>query len=316
MKTDILNKASRAFHKVGFTLKKHSPEILMVTGIAGVIGSAVMACQATTKVSGIIEEHNQKLNDIQAVLENEEISAEEYSEEDSKKDTAIVFVQTGVELVKLYGPSVALGALSIGCILASNNILKQRNVALAAAYTTIDNSFKEYRNRVVERFGKQIDKELKYNIKSKEIDVVEVNEKGEEKIVKKTIANGEKSEYARFFEKYTRDSKGNVIPNTFWEDNNEYNLLFLKNQERYANDLLRTKGFLFLNDVYRMLGIPESQAGQIVGWVYDKDGDNSGDNYISFGLFDDQMSYSDFIYGNDNGILLDFNVDGNIWENM
>jgi hypothetical protein len=229
---------------------------------------------------------------------------------------AIITVQTGVEFVKLYGPSVALGVLSIGCILASNNILKQRNVALAAAYTTIDNSFKEYRNRVVERFGKQIDKELKYNIKAKEVDAIVIDEEGNAEEKKITINVGEKSEYARFFEKYTRDSKGNVIPNTFWEDNNEYNLLFLKNQERYANDLLRTKGFLFLNDVYRMLGIPESQAGQIVGWVYDLNGNTGGDNYISFGLFDDQLNYSDFIYGNDNGILLDFNVDGNIWENM
>ena len=123
------------------------------------------------------------------------------------------------------------------------------------------------------------------------------------------------SGYARFFEKYTQDEDGNSILNPHWESNNEYNLMFIKAQERYANDLLKAKKRVFLNDVYEMLGLPRTKAGQIVGWVYDPESPK-GDNYIDFGLYADNLSYSDYVNGFDQAILLDFNVDGNIWELM
>ena len=228
--------------------------------------------------------------------------------EDAKKDLAITYVQTGVKLVKLYAPSVALGVLSITSILASNNILRKRNVALAAAYATVDKSFKEYRNRVIERFGETVDRELKYNIKAKKIEeVVKDEETGKEKKVKKTIEIGDPntySDYARFFDD---GCKG-------WEKDSEYNLMFLRAQQQYANDLLRSRGHLFLNEVYDMLGIPRTKAGQVVGWVYNKD-NPVGDNYVDFGLYDiNREVVRNFVNGYERTILLDFNVDGNIWD--
>ena len=165
MKKDILNNLTRKINKVGFKIKKHSPEILIVTGVVGTITSAVMACRATTKLSEVIEEQKEQIYQIHDYVETHGYS-EKYSEEDSKKDLAIVYTQTAVKLVKLYAPSVILGTLSIGAMLTSNNILRKRNVALAAAYTAIDKSFKNYRNNVVERFGDEIDHELRYNIKA------------------------------------------------------------------------------------------------------------------------------------------------------
>lgn len=148
-----------------------------------------------------------------------------------------------MKLAKLYAPAVALGTLSITSILASNNILRKRNVALAAAYATVDKSFKEYRKRVIERFGKEIDRELKYNIKAEKVSETVIDEEtGKEKKVKKTafvVNPSDVSGYARFFEKYTMDEDGNSVLNPHWENNNEYNLMFLKAQEKYANDLLR-----------------------------------------------------------------------------
>lgn len=244
---------------------------------------------------------------------------EDYSPKDAKKDTVIVYTQTALKLAKLYAPAVAVGTLSITSILASNNILRKRNVALAAAYATIDKSFKDYRNRVVERFGKEIDRELRYNIKAEKVsETVMDEETGKEKKVKKTafvVNPSDISGYARFFEKYTKDEEGNSVLNPHWETNNEYNLMFLKAQESYANDLLRAKKRLFLNDVYEMLGMPRTKAGQVVGWVYDPE-HPVGDNYVDFGLYADNLSYSDFANGFDTAILLDFNVDGNIWELM
>lgn len=316
-KITIPKNITRLFNKVGLKARKHSPEILVVAGVIGTVASAVMACKATTKVSGIIDEAKDEIEKVHTVMKDESY-ADKYTESDGKKDLTIIYAQTGLKLVKLYAPSVILGVLSLGSILASNNILRKRNVALAAAYATIDNSFKDYRKRVVERFGAEVDKQLKYNIKAKEIEETVVDENGDEKKIKKcsnVLNPSDISGYARFFEQYTVNDKGESVPNPYWDPCNEYNIMFLKAQERYANDLLRAKGIVFLNEVYEMLGLPKTKAGQVVGWTYDEE-NPMGDNYIDFGMYADNLSYSDYANGFDPAILLDFNVDGNIWESM
>ena len=308
----IVEKMSRSFHKAGFQIKKHSPEILIVTGIVGTVASAVMACKATLKVNEIIDESKTNIDKIHTATEKGVTEAGEvYTAEDSKKDLALVYVQTGWELVKLYGPSVTLGALSIAGIASSHHMLRKRNVALAAAYTALDKGFKDYRGRVIERFGKDLDRELKYNIKAKEIEETVIDENGKEQTVKKTIEvidPNEISEYAKFYD------DGCIG----WEKNAEYNLTFLKLQQSYANEKLKNRGHLFLNEVYDMLGIPRTQAGNIVGWIYDPDNpEHEGDNFVDFGIYDNaNVAKRDFVNGYERSILLDFNVDGDIWSLM
>lgn len=317
MKAEALNKLSRSIHKVGFKFKKHSPEILTGAGIVCVVASTVMACKATTKLSTILDETKEQTDQIHGYVEKNGYS-EKYSEKDEKKDLAIVYTKSCVNVAKLYGPSILVGVLGVTSILAGNNVLRKRNVALTAAYTAVDSSFKKYRERVVERFGEAVDRELKNNARKEEVEIVETDENGEEKVVKKAayvVSPSDISEYARFFEEYTVDDKGNKIKNTYWTSNNEYNLMFLKKAESFANDKLRINGYLFLNEVYEMLGIPKTKAGQVVGWVYDEK-NPVGDNYVDFGLYKDNLSYSDFVNGYDPAILLDFNVDGNIWKLM
>lgn len=319
-KVEIMNTMSRAFSKASFQVKKHSPEILIISGVVGAVASAVMACKATLKVESVIDDAKAKMDRVHESAEHGATPVGmDYSPEDARKDTVIVYTQTGIKLAKLYGPSVALGALSIASIFASNNIMRNRNVALAAAYATIDQSFKDYRKRVVEQLGKETDWALKHNIKAEKVsDTVTDEKSGKEKKVQKTafvVSPSDISGYARFFEKYTMDEKGNSILNPHWEPNNEYNLMFIKARENYANNVLKAKGRLFLNEVYQMLGFPATKAGQMVGWVYDPEHPN-GDNYVDFGLYADNLSYSDYANGLDPAILLDFNVDGNIWELM
>lgn len=315
-KTDFMNGVTRTFHKVGFQLKKHSPEILVVAGVTGTVVSAVMACKATTKVSAILAETKEQVDGIHNVLDNPVLAkkyveryGEEYTVEASKKDLAVTYAQTGLKFVKLYGPSVVLGAASIGCILASNNILRKRNIALAAAYATVDTGFKEYRNRVIERFGEGLDRELKYNIKAKEVEEIVTDENGETKVVKKTVETADfnvESDYARFFDESCAG----------WTKDPEYNLNFIKLQQAYANQKLKTEGKLFLNDVYESLGIPKTKAGHVVGWIYDEK-NPIGDNYVDFGIYDVRNERKRaFVNGHERCILLDFNVDGNIWELM
>ena len=114
------------------------------------------------------------------MIENPDKVNEEYTQDDGNKDLAIVYTQTALKVAKVYAPAVILGGLSITAILTSKNILRKRNIALAAAYTAVDKSFKEYRGRVVERFGKELDKELRYNIKAKDVEETVTDEKGKD----------------------------------------------------------------------------------------------------------------------------------------
>ena len=305
-KSEIITRASVAFHKAGFRIKKHSPEILVIAGVIGTVASAVLACKATTKIGTVLDKTQEDVDKIHACMEDESL-AEEYSPEDGKKDLTIVYIQTGVKLAKLYAPAVLLGVFSITSILASNNLLRKRNVALAAAYATVDKGFKEYRSRVRERFGEQVDRELKYNIKAKQIEETVVDENGKEQKVEKTVdiaAPDTYSDYARFFEDGCNG----------WEKNSEYNLMFLRAEQTYANDRLKSRGYLFLNEVYERLGIPATKAGQIVGWVYDPENPDI-DNYVDFGIYDMNRERAHaFVDGFERTILLDFNVDGNILD--
>ena len=308
--SNIVNSATKTFHRVGFQIKKHSPEILLVTGITGAVTSAVMACKATTKVDAIVEETKKSIDMIHEGMEAGNICDVEYTEEDGKKDLAIVYIQTGVKFAKLYGPSVLLGLTSIGCILASNNIIHKRNVALSAAYTAIDTSFKGYRSRVIERFGENMDRELRYNIKTQEVKETVVDEEtGKKKTVKSTVSVVDPntySDYARFFDEYCAG----------WTKDAEYNLMFLRQQQNYANELLKSRGHLFLNEVYDMLGIDRTKAGNIVGWIYDEK-HPIGDNFVDFGIYVlDNEKARDFVNGRERSILLDFNVDGDILSLM
>lgn len=304
-KNEIMTTVSRTFHRTGLKFKKYSPEIFVGAGIVGVVVSAVMACKATTKIDDVLAEQKANIEKTKEYVEKNGYS-EKYTEEDHKKDLTIFYARSAVDLVKLYAPSVAVGSISIAMIISGHHILRKRNVALAAAYATVEKGFKEYRGRVIERFGEELDKELKYNIKAKEVEeVVKDEETGEEKIVKKTVNVADPNMYSAYARFYDDGCTG-------WTKDPEYNLMFLKDQERYANDLLKSKGHLFLNEVYDMLGIPRSKAGQVVGWFYDEK-HPVGDNFIDFGLTDiHNAKVREFVNGYERTILLDFNVDGDI----
>lgn len=310
MKTELISKVSRSLHKAGFKFKKHSPEILAVTGVIGIVTSAVMACKATTKVNDIVDEAKETIDKIhESVGKGLHTSdGEEYTEEIAKKDLTITYVQTGLKFVKLYGPSVALGIASIGCMLGSNHILRKRNIALAAALTNVATSFKEYRGRLVDRFGKDLDRELRFGIKAKEVEETVTDEDGKETTVKKTVEvvdpNTAHSIYSIVF----------CEGNTGWTRNAELNKVFLIKQQNFANDKLKMNGILTLNEVYDMVGAPRTAYGQIAGWVYTDDS-SIGDNFVDFGLFDvNNEKACDFINGREKSIILDFNCIGNILD--
>lgn len=322
MKTNIMPKLTRAANRAWLKTKKHSPELLLIGGIVTGGAAIFAACRATTKIDTVLATTKASVDQIHECAEAGEIAVQKgdaietvkYTEDDSKKDLFIVYCKAGWGFAKLYAPAIGLSALSLTCILTSHGIVRQRNAALVAAYTAVDNSFKDYRKRLVDRFGEELDHELKYNIKAKTVEETVVQEDGTETVVKREINLIDDpnlpSTYARYFDHLCtgyQDTGDKII-------DREYNLKFLKDQQRYATERLKAVGHLFLNEVYDMLGIPRSSAGAVVGWVYDKEG-KIGDNFVDFGIYDPYSANArDFVNGREDVILLDFNVDGVIYD--
>lgn len=304
-KADTIAKFSRAIHNVGFQLKKYSPEIMTVAGVVGMVASTVMACKATTKASEIIDETKTSVSMIHDLVADQAVPESEYSEEDSKRDLVIVYSKAAMKFAKLYGPSLIIAGLSASSILSSTSILRKRNIAIGTAYTALDRSFRTYRDRVIEKFGEDFDKELKYGTTTKVIEETTVDENGNEKTETKTVKIADPNNYSIYARFYDDGCAG-------WTKNPEYNLIFLKQQQNWANEKLKANGRLFLNEVYEMLGIPKTVIGQRVGWVYDEN-NPVGDNFVDFGIYDLYNEKArDFVNGYERTILLDFNVDGDI----
>ena len=305
-KTEFVAKLTRTFNRTSLKLQKHSPEILLVAGTVGVVASTIMACKATLKVEEIVDDAKQKIDTIHEVTADPAM-AEKYSEEDCKKDLAIVYTQTAVKFIKLYGPAVVLGVASLGCMIGSNRILNKRNAALAAAYAAVDKSFKEYRGRVIERFGEKMDKELRYNIKAQEVEETTTDENGNKVVTKKTIEVIDPNNYSQYAIIFDDGNEG-------WDPDPERTKYFLIQQQNWANERLKARGHLFLNEVYDLLGAKRTKAGAQVGWVYDET-NTFGDNFVDFGIFDTTRSKArDFVNGYEKVIVLDFNVDGYILD--
>jgi hypothetical protein len=270
--------------------QKNSPGFLFGVGVVGMVGSTVLACRATLKMDEVLVESQAKLKTARTLVHS-----------DRRKDISVIYVKSGVNIVRLYAPAIIVGGLSIASLTKSHSILNQRNAAITAAYAALEKGFNEYRERVIEKYGKDQDRNFRYGTQQVEVVDPETNKK---KIVTR-VGPGDPSIYARFFDNGSSS----------WSKEPEYNLIFLKCQQNYANDLLRARGHVFLNEVYDMLGIQRSKAGAVVGWLLTPDGQT--DNFINFGVFDDRSdAVRDFVNGFEGAILLDFNVDGIIYDKI
>lgn len=309
-KSETMIKIGRKMSMASLKLKKYSPEIMVVAGVVGLVASTVLACKATLKVNDILEDAKENIDNIHE-CQNDESLKDEYTEEDSKKDLVIVYSKTALKLAKVYAPAVLLGAASITGIFMSHDILRKRNAAVMAAYAAVDRGFKQYRKNVVERYGEEADHELLHNIKAKIIKEKTVDENGnetEKEVTVKDVSRDAHSEYARCFDEACYN----------WTKDPEHNLYILRAEQNYANDKLRARGYLFLNEIYRRLGFDETPAGQVVGWLYRPDDpEYDGDSYVDFGIFDmSQKKVRDFIEGDEPSIWLDFNVDGIMYDKI
>jgi hypothetical protein len=278
--------------------QKHSPQALFVGGLIGVGATVVLACKATLKVDSVLEEAEKDLFKIQELRSTPSADlVGQYSEKDAKKDKAIVYLRTTAHLSKLYGPAIICGTASVLALAGSHNLLTKRNAALAAAYGTLEKAFEGYRERVREAYGEEREQELYHDVQPCEI---EDEKTGKKTKVKK--ANGG-SPYSFLFDEFNKN----------WEPTPEYNFMFLKMQQQFANNQLQARGHLFLNEVLDSLGFEHTKAGAVTGWVK-----GHGDDFVDFGIFnkDNEERVVEFMIGREKAIWLDFNVDGVIYDKI
>lgn len=299
---------TRLFSKGLFTGQKYSPQILTAVGIVGFVTASVMASRSTLKLETTLDQakfeldltHEQRLTD----------TKEEFSDMSYRRDLTKIYATGTLDIIRLYGPAITLTLGSIACVVGAHGIMQKRNVALVAAYKTIETAFSEYRKRVVDDLGIDKDREYRFGSHSEEIE----DAKGVKKSV--TILGDDKhlAGYAKYFE--PMDDEGRVNEN--WVPNVEYNMYFLRTWQNYLNDRLHSRGHVFLNEVYDRLGLPRTPAGAVVGWIISDD-DNS-DNFIDFGLGDFRISSNErevrMALGLKDRILLDFNVNGVIYDKI
>lgn len=259
LKTKLVREAVRQGHN----LKHASPTILIVAGTLSVIGGTVLFMKKTKRYDQIVT----KLEDT-----NYEIKRAAKEEPDyvasglQRKDTVHAYTSATLEVIKAYAPSVLLVTAGVSAIFGSHRILQKRNVALVGAYKTLDAGFKKYRSRVVNELGVEKDREFMYDRVTNKETVEKVDKKGNvttEEVDTESIEVDEDETYGRVF------GPGN--PN--WDGSNPTsNFLFVKQVEHYLRHKLYADGILFLNDVYKQLGLKTTPVGQVTGWTVPNDG--------------------------------------------
>lgn len=304
LKLDKLhNFATSSAGRTMLKVQKSSPEIMLGAGVVGVFGATVLACKATLKVDTVLDDAKAKM---EKIARARDIAPDEYSHMNSVRDKTLVMIQTGIGLTKLYLPSIVVGGLSIYAIVGSHNIMKARNAGLAAAYTALDKAYSGYRQRVIDEYGEEKDKDYRYGLEDHR--QAYKDDEGNER--HRTVKREHKSRtgyspYAALFDETT---------SACWRPDADRNAMFLKAQCAWANDKLTANGHLFLNEVYDMLGLPRTSAGAVVGWVRDGKA-TGGDGFVDFGLYNPTNDRAEaFLQGHEKSVWLDFNVDGLIYE--
>jgi hypothetical protein len=293
---------SAATVKLGRTalkLQKHSPVILFAVGVTGMVGTVILASRATLKLEETLEDTHKKMGQASALRQ---YRGDEYSEEDFRRDQILIYLKAVRSVGTLYAPAVLCGVVSIAALTGSHYILSSRNLAITAAYASVDKAYRAYQERVAAEFGEEKAREFR-----DEFSEYEVMEKtaDDKEIAKKQRAITGRGAHSVLFDE--------ACP--AWSKEPSYNAIYLRGIQNYANDRLNLQGHLFVNDVLDMIGLQRTRDGAVVGWIKAKG--NEPAKVVDFGIFSrDQHQGMLFVTGQERSIWLDFNVDGIIYDKI
>ena len=299
---ELIGNITRGVFTVGFEIDRHSPELLIIGGLVAGAAAIYTTVTATLKVHEVLD----KVEEDKALVEKtREEHPEAYTEEAYTHDLKVIRKDATVGMIKLYYKPALFFLLSTVCYFAAHKILHDREVAIAAALKVTQEAFDRYRARVREKEGDDADRYYRYGAlppARDESGAVAIPENTEETSMALVDPNSY-SQYARLFD----------VGNSNWSNVPEFNLMYLKTQQNLANDMLHSRGHVFLNEVYRLLGFPDTKAGSVVGWILGK----GHDNFVDFGFQGvGNEAARDFANGYSPSVWLDFNVDGVIYDKI
>ena len=299
--------------KIKLGAKRYGPQAMIVAGGIGTVVAVVMACIETKKAIEIIDESKKELEDIR----EKEIS-DGYTEKDKKKDLTKTYTRTAGKLVVNYGPAIGVEIASLALIGGGSKIVNDQKAALAGALAANIGDFKNYRKRLISKFGdngEALDKEFLYGLTEVEDKETITDENGKKKTVTKKRLLVDSASITADGYKRILDAR-----NMLWDSHPDTVMYILNAKQNWFNDRLDAFGYVFLNEVLEELGFEKTRVGQEVGWI--KNGD--GDHYIDFRITPVEVFHSSFSdeeeikklpeMKRNCAFLLDFNVDGSILE--
>lgn len=308
---ELATAAGRGLRSLGLSARRYGPTGLFVAGVGVGIAAVVQAVKDTRNGGGeVLDRYDKVKTKLKKNLEDPDMKA--YGEKEYKRDLRAAKKDCTIDCAKAYKKTGMKAAIAFALGTAGFVITKKQLRNTAAALGTMTATFAGYRANVVEDLGEEKDFEYLHNIKTRKVEKTELDpETGEEKKVEEEIKVVETSDdpgidgysrWARFYDDSCKE----------WTKDSAYNLAFLLARQEEANSRLKRDGYLFLNDVYEMLGIQKTYEGQIYGWRYLKNNPR-GDNKVDFGIHNGySVEARDFVNGYKNVILLDFNLDGDI----
>lgn len=316
----------RIFETVKSTAKKNSPELLVITGTVAFIGTLWSMYKTTLKTKDIVDSANEEIDaikDTKVLVEATGNGELEYTEEDKAEDIKKVKRSSAKKILKAAAPTALLAVGTLGCFFGADYIRRQRHAALFAAAEMTLHSYNSYRQGVIDKYGPEVDQELKYKLFKKEETVEEEDPKTGKKKKKKEIvwdcADKQYSDFARMFDEFNPNYQKNIFDNGKDVPYGVCNLDFVLKMQKAANQKLRRQGNLTLNEVYEMLGFDKSKAGSVAGWIFDvNDKTCVDDMHVDFGIFDkDKEEFKAILLGSEKSFVVDFNIDTlDIWEGV
>jgi hypothetical protein len=286
---------TRAYGAARLALKAHAPTLMVAGGIVSMGAGTVIACKQTLKVEEVMAKHTP---DLEKIAQATDLNLESYGTEVQRRDRIAVYTRAGLDLGKVYAIPVVLWSGGAALVFGGHHMMMKRNATLALAYTGLKKAFDAYRERVVENFGSDADQAMRGGSLTKEIVDPETGEK--EWINTRDWDESANDPYNRIFDQFST---------TAWEPDLDVNRMFVSQQQKFAQQLLNRQGYLYLSDVYKALGFPETDISRVVGWKTRTNPDGSKDiPFIDFGL--DKPHPDDWKFSKEKAIYLDFNCQG------
>lgn len=290
-----LNFITQAYGAAKLALQAKAPTLLVVGGITSMAAGTVIACKQTLQVEAVLEKH---VPELEKVKKGAELQLSSYGPEAAQNDRLKVYTRVALDGGKLYAVPAILWVGGAGMVFSGHRLLLQRNATLAIAFTTLKGVFDKYRANVRDEFGEKADQAMLNGFKH--VEIVD-SETGAVHTISTRDWEGEENDpYNRIFDQYSSQS---------WQPDLGVNKMFIAQQQRFAQELLVRRGYLYLSEVYRALGFEENDISRVVGWKVKKLADGSRDiPLVDFGL--DRPLPDDWKYSKEKAVYLDFNCQG------